>query len=127
MKTIIAAVLIIFSFIYAVSSQNDVKTVNGTVTDNVRPCGVFKSDDGKEYKLHLGPVWYWEQNGYELKLNASTQIKGDMNETDIYPYEITQDGKTMKFTDDKGNPLWSNGNGWGNGNGPGNGKCWRNK
>jgi hypothetical protein len=129
MKTLIMSGIVILFFALTTFSQNNIKTISGTVTDNVRPCGYIKSDDGQEYKIHLGPVWYWNDNNYELKL-SSVQIKGYIDGTDIWPYEIIQDGKTMKFADDNGNPLWSNGkgnkkgNGWGKGN---KGNCWRNK
>lgn len=111
-------------------SNDNVQTISGTVTDNARPCGFLKADDGKVYRIHMGPVWYWNQNNYALALTTAT-IKGGVKEINgeynIYPFTITQDGKTMNFTDDNGIPQWSNGKGygkckcWGKGNGNGNG------
>jgi hypothetical protein len=130
MKTLITLVVIVIGFVFTAFSSGDFQTINGTITDNIRPCGSILTDDGREYKVHLGPIWYWEENKYELKLSSAT-IKGVIDGNDIYPYEITQDGKTMTFTDEKGNPKWYNGNYPGRGNGRGNGKgrgdCWRNK
>ena len=126
MKTLILSGIVIFLFALTSFSQNNVQTISGTVTDNVRPCGAITSNDGTLYTIHLGPVWYWNDNNYELKL-STVQIKGYVDGNDIWPYEIIQDGKTMKFADDNGNPLWSNGKGNGKGNGWGKGKCWRNK
>lgn len=115
--------------------NDNVQTITGTVTDNDRPCGFIKADDGKIYKIHFGPVWYWNQNDYALALTTAS-IKGNVKETngeyDIYPYVITQNGKTMTFADDNGILKWSQGNGngngkgncWGRGNGNGNGKGW---
>jgi hypothetical protein len=137
MKTLIALIIISVSSVIVFSGfiQGDVKTVSGTVTDNTRPCGILKADDGTEYTIHLGPIWYWEENKYNLNLSEA-KIKGEVSGNDIYPYEIIQDGKTMVFTDDKGEPKWfkdgkgygrgygkgyRKGNGRGNGNGNGNG------
>ncbi len=134
MKSLIALILVAASsaiIFTGFKSGNDVQTISGTVTDNVRPCGTLKGDDGSEYTIHLGPIWYWEDNNYELKLSA-VQIKGEVSGKDIYPYEIIQDGKTMVFTDDKGVPKWNKdgkGRGYGKGYGRGNGRgnCPRNK
>ena len=128
MKQLISLALVSIAFAFYAFASGDVQTITGTITDNIRPCGNIKTDDGKEYKIHLGPVWYWEENKYELTMSAAT-IKGEIDGSDIYPYEITQDGKTMTFTDEKGVPKWSNGNcpGRGNGKGYGKGDCPRNK
>lgn len=138
MKATIFLVLIVMtvtSLSFAQRANNkwytdNVQTVSGTVSDNQRPCGFLKADDGKSYRIHLGPVWFWEQNSYSLEL-ASATIKGGVKEINgeynIYPFEITQNGKTMTFTDDKGIPKWGNSNGMRNGKGRGNrGNCWRN-
>lgn len=109
--------------------NDNVQTITGTITDNTRPCGFLKADDGNVYRVHLGPVWYWNQNDYALALTNAI-IKGNVKEVNgefnVYPYTITQDGKTMTFADDNGVPKWSNGKGWGKGNcrGRGNGNGW---
>ncbi|MCX6164971.1 MAG: hypothetical protein NTU73_08975 [Ignavibacteriae bacterium] len=143
-KSIIATAIILLiatmSFAQRGNRQwgnDNVQTISGTVTDNSRPCGFIKADDGKIYKIHLGPIWYWNQNDYALVLTTAT-IKGNIKEAngeyDVFPYTITQNGKAMTFTDDNGVPKWSqgkgngkgkcwgrgNGNGWGRGNGKGN-------
>jgi len=130
MKSLIALILVVASatiIFTGFKSGGDVQTISGTVTDNVRPCGKLTGEDGSEYTIHLGPIWYWEDNNYELKL-SSVQIKGEVSGKDIYPYEIVQDGKTMVFTDDKGIPKWNkDGKGRGYGKGYGRGNCPRNK
>lgn len=142
-KSIIALTLILLAATLSFAQRgnwnwgnDNVQTVTGTVTDNIRPCGFLKGNDGKTYKIHLGPVWFWNQNNYALALTTAT-IKGNVKEingeNNIYPYTITQDGNTMTFTDDNGIPKWSQGKGrgygkgncWnkGNGNGWGRGNC----
>lgn len=110
--------------------NDNVHTITGTITDNIRPFGLIKSDDGKIYKIHLGPFWYWDQNNYSLALTNAT-IKGNLIENDLFPQTITQNGKTMTFTDDNGIPKWSQTgqNGLNNQyrNGCGSCNCWRNR
>lgn len=102
--------------------NDNVKTITGTITENQRPCAILKASDGKEYRVHLGPIWYWEQNGYNLLLSEAT-IKGNVRELngvyDIFPFTIEQSGKVMTFADDNGVPKWSGGKGWGRGYGRG--------
>jgi hypothetical protein len=106
--------------------NDNVQTVSGTITDNQRPCAFLKGNDGNTYRVHMGPIWYWNQNSYSLSLSDAV-IKGNVSindgEYNIYPYTIEQGGTKMIFADDNGIPKWSNekGNGWGRGN------CWRNK
>jgi len=132
MKTLIVLLFAAVSSVIIFSGviSGDVKTISGKVTDNTRPCGTIVSDDGTEYKIHLGPIWYWEENKYNLNL-TDAQIKGEVSGNDIYPYEIVQDGKKMVFTDDKGVPKWNTdgkrygrgyGKGYKKGNGRGNGR-----
>ena len=134
-KTTITFALLLLIATYAIAQRgnwkwgnDNVQTVSGTVTDNTRPCGFIKADDGKVYKIHLGPIWYWNQNDYALALTTAT-IKGNVKETngenEIFPYTITQNGKAMTFTDDNGIPKWSQGKGNGNskGNCRGRGNC----
>jgi hypothetical protein len=136
--TIFATLLLVTAYTFAQKGSwkwgnDNVQTISGTITDNDRPCGFLKADDGKIYKIHLGPVWYWTQNDYALTLTSAT-IKGNVKEVngeyDIYPYTITQNSKTMTFTDENGIPKWSQGKGNGNGRGNcygkdnGNGNGW---
>jgi hypothetical protein len=118
--------------------NDNVKTISGTITDNQRPDVFLKGNDGNTYRVHMGPVWYWNQNNYGLTV-ADATIKGNVNvingEYHIYPYTIEQGNTTMSFTDDNGIPKWTAGNGkgmrrgncQGNGRGRGNCCCCRNK
>ncbi len=140
-KNIILSIslLLLIGFLVKASysvSANDVQTITGTITSVDHPIAVLKTDDGKEYTIHMGPYWFWNENNYSLSTNISVEIKGEVKSTDIYPWTILQNGKSMTFTDDKGTPKWGNGKcqyrdgsgkGRGNGNGRGDGKCWRNK
>jgi hypothetical protein len=109
-------------------SNENVQTVSGTIYDNTRPTSYMKTDDGTYYKVHLGPIWYWNDNNYSL-LQSSATIKGNVKtingEYHIYPFTIEQGGTKIILADDNGVPKWdnSNGKGWRNGRG----NCRRNK
>jgi hypothetical protein len=119
-------------------SNENVQTISGTIYDNSRPTSYMKTDDGTYYKIHLGPIWFWNDNNYNLLQSVAT-IKGNVKtingEYHIYPFTIEQEGHKIILADDNGVPKWGKskgrGNGWKNDNGNGwrNGRsnCWRNK
>jgi hypothetical protein len=114
---------------------DNVQTVSGEITEVNHPIAKMKGDDGNEYEIHMGPFWYWDQNQYKLQHQVRAQVKGEVKQVqgryEFYPWEITQEGKTMTFADDNGVPKWSkgkgmrHGNGYGKGYGRGKGKCKR--
>ncbi|MCX6161651.1 MAG: hypothetical protein NTV87_10005 [Ignavibacteriae bacterium] len=121
-------------------SNENVQTISGTVYDNARPTSYMKTDDGTYYKVHLGPIWFWNQNNYTFQ-TGSVKITGNVktqnNELQIFPFTIEQKGSVITLADEKGAPKWGNnrgGRGKGNnnslnnsnGNGRGRGNCWGN-
>jgi len=136
---ILVIVLLTFSITFGQRTldPDNVKELNGTITNVNHPIAIFKTDDGIEYEVRLGPYWFWTNNNYKLETNASTTIKGEVNTkyNEIYPYEITQNNNVIKLADEKGFPLWSRGGknwdnrgyGWKKGRGWGRGCCccWR--
>jgi len=111
---------------------DNVQTVSGEITEVDHPIAKMKGDDGNEYQIHMGPYWYWNENGFKLQHQVRAQIRGEVKQVqgryEFYPWEIVQDGKTMTFADDNGVPKWSKkkGNGPGKGkgyNGRGKGNC----
>jgi hypothetical protein len=67
--------------------------------------------------MFLGPYWYWKNKGYNLLVEQAT-VKGVIDGKNIYPYEITQNGNTIKLKDENGIALWG-------GKGKGKGRCGR--
>lgn len=114
-------------------SNENVQTVSGTITDNQRSSGSLKTSDGTEYIVHLGPVWFWNNNNYNLSLSDAS-IKGNVKtingQNHLYPFTIDQNGNKIVIADDNGVPKWGNNKNYGksngNGNGNGRGNCWRN-
>ncbi len=134
-KINLVIVLVLLSGI-ALAQRNTIDTfspitITGNVSEVNHPIATFKADDGTTYQIHMGPYWYWLDNGYKLN-NETATIKGETKTVDgvneLYPVEVTQNGNTIKLTDEKGVPLWSKFNGSGksrgnNGNGWNNGTC----
>lgn len=111
---------------------DNVQTISGEITDVNHPIAKMKGDDGNEYEIHMGPFWYWDDNGYKLQHQVRAQVRGEVKQVqgryEFYPWEITQNGKSMTFADDNGVPKWSKKKGKGPGNGKGyhghgKGKC----
>lgn len=93
------------------SDKDEVKTITGIVTKVDHPYATLKAEDGKEYQIHMGPLWYWQREKLELKPNVKAQIKGEVEEVKnvyhVYLWEIIQDGKTMALADEDGMPNWA--------------------
>ncbi|RCK73347.1 MAG: hypothetical protein IGBAC_0193 [Ignavibacteriae bacterium] len=124
LQRIILIALIVPALVYAQtegratqgSEKNDVdnvQTIKGTITEVKHPYATFKGEDGKEYRVHLGPQWYWEREKFQLRHNVQAQIKGEVKQVqgryEFYPWEITQDGKQISLADQNGKPKWSSG------------------
>jgi hypothetical protein len=120
MKNLILLVVFLVTGFSVASAQNSVTTISGNVTEVNHPVALFNSDDGSVYKMFLGPYWFWKNSGYSLLLERST-VKGVIDGKTIHPYEITQNGNTIKLKDENGIAVWggkSNGKGRGCCNGP---------
>ncbi|MFC1718021.1 hypothetical protein ACFL6S_30450, partial [Candidatus Poribacteria bacterium] len=67
--------------------------------------------DGKEYILHLGPLWYWQEKGCTIEEGQDVKITGAVEEIDgvlhVYPQIIEVDGKSIELTDENGMPVWA--------------------
>lgn len=133
--TLMIMFIVSSAFAQRTLNPDNIKTISGTITSVDHPIAKFKADDGTEYDLRMGPYWYWQNNNYSLT-NTNATVKGEVGikngVNEIYPSEIEQNGTTIKLTDDKGYPLWSNGGkAWNKGNGKGwkkgNGKGWNGK
>ncbi|MFZ1323010.1 MAG: hypothetical protein WAT71_15740 [Ignavibacteria bacterium] len=117
MKTLILT-LTIFLFSYNAFAQKanykwsneNVKSISGTVYDNSRPTSYMLTEDGTYYKIHLGPIWFWNNNNYTIQ-TGFVKIKGNVKDENgifnIYPFTIEQNGSTIILADDNGLPKWN--------------------
>lgn len=80
----------------------------------------FDADTGETLYAMLGPWWFLEEQGIELREGAWVQIRGSVVESYwsryddqrfIIAMELTVDGRTVQLRDDWGYPLW-HGTGW---------------
>lgn len=118
---VVVLVVLSASFAFAQAGRSDgkserfdsdnVQTLSGTITTIDHPIATFKTDDGKEYQIHMGPYWFWQREDYALKPNAKATVKGEVENVKgamhFYPWEIVQAGKTLKLADDEGVPEWA--------------------
>ena len=92
---------------------DEITTVAGTVIEVDRPFATLKGENGKEYKIHLGPVWFWDRRDYTLKKGMKAEVRGEVENVagslHLYPWEIKQDGNVMTLADEDGVPEWAGG------------------
>jgi hypothetical protein len=102
--------------------RDDVVTLEGRITDVARPFATLQADGGT-YRLHLGPQWYWDREGYEITTGDSVEVTGQIARegdiTHLYLHSMRRDGTTYRFATSDGVPLWSHGRGAGYGAGRG--------
>ncbi|MBZ0201326.1 MAG: hypothetical protein K8H86_15765 [Ignavibacteriaceae bacterium] len=93
--------------------KDEVVKVTGTLKSVSHPVAIVNGNDGKEYELRMGPVWFWKNNDYKLqpgeKIEISGEIENDNGKYYLYPYVINQNGKEIKLADEDGVPVWSRG------------------
>lgn len=94
---------------YPSRTAGEVVTLKGEITNVLKPFATFKSE-GKEYKVHLGPVWYWNQEKFELG-KGQAEIIGEYEEIDgelrFYPNKIVQGKVEIVLVSDDGWPRWA--------------------
>ena len=76
---------------------------------------LVKTDETQTTRVYLGPEWYVQRQGLEIRDNADVQVTGALATVDEQSVLIARDvefgGQTLALRDEKGKPLW---------NGPGN-------
>lgn len=76
--------------------------------------------------IHTSPYFYMEKNKWSFRIGQGLEVIGSKvkyeNNDVIIAKTINSEGKTYKFRDDQGNPLWAGQTGKGKGKGQGKGK-----
>jgi hypothetical protein len=103
----------------ALFDPKTVQTVEGTVVsiDNITPMPGMRPGVQLQLKnpkglipVHLGPLWYLENQDIDLKPNDTVEVTGSrvfcVNQDVIMAMEIRHGNKTIKLRDPKGRPLW---------------------
>jgi hypothetical protein len=90
--------------------EDEVVTLDGVLTEVERPYATLESDE-VSYIVHLGPPWYWDKAGYEVKdgdeVSINGQLSRDGDEIHLYPHTIVRGDETLKLADESGVPVWS--------------------
>jgi hypothetical protein len=89
---------------------------------------LLKTDRGS-LMVHLGPIWYLDQQKFALKVGDKIEVTGSQvtlnNQPAIIARDVTMNGRILKLRDDQGIPAWRGmgrgGMGQGGGRGPGGG------
>jgi sporulation protein YlmC with PRC-barrel domain len=97
------------------------QTINGKVVSvetgapmEGMPAGLqmlVKTDETQETRVYLGPEWYVQRQGMEIRDNADVKVTGALATIDEQPVlmarDVEFDGQTLTLRDEKGKPLWS--------------------
>jgi len=90
--------------------EAELVTLEGKITDAKRPVITLEAD-GKEYILHLGPIWYWQEKGQTFEEGQAVGITGVVEEVSgvfhVYPHTVKIDGETVELVDEDGVPVWA--------------------
>ena len=103
--TITAVILVLaaVSFVFADFVQNSkpINNVTGTVTFRYGGGYFLKTTDGKEYKLVVGPHWYLEDLGLELKVGDKVTVDGalDSEQNILFVSNLKKGVRTYKIAD----------------------------
>jgi sporulation protein YlmC with PRC-barrel domain len=97
------------------------RTINGKVVRvetgapmEGMPAGLqmqVKTDETEATRVYLGPEWYVQRQGMELRDNTDVQVTGalvTLNEQSVLMARAVEfGGQTLTLRDEKGKPLWS--------------------
>ena len=72
---------------------------------------LVQTDDGKNTRVQVGPVWYLERQDLDMKENTHVQVTGARAEIEGQPVlmarEVQFDGQIITLRDAQGMPMWS--------------------
>ena len=103
--TITAAILILaaVSFVFADFVQNSkpINNISGTVTFRYGGGYFLKTTDGKEYKLIVGPYWYLQELGLNLKVGDKIIVDGalDQNQNILFVSTLKKGTRSYQIAD----------------------------
>lgn len=83
-------------------------TVSGEVIARVDDELTIQTADG-ELVVHLGPEWYWDEEGIALNAGDQVQVTGfyEGGEFEVARVENTTTGESVTLRDESGRPMWA--------------------
>ncbi len=95
---------------HQVWEKDKLVTLEAEITDAERPLITVEAD-GKEYILHAGPRWFWQDKGYTLENGQAVKVTGMVAEVDgklnLYPSVIETEEESIVLADENGVPVWA--------------------
>ncbi len=85
-------------------------TVSGKVVDLSDNELTLQTDKG-QIEIGLGPVWYWDEHGIEMKPGDEVSVSGFYSDDEFEPGKIVDSttGASVVLRTDAGTPLWAGG------------------
>ncbi len=80
--------------------------IKGQLIQVKHPIALVAGEDGRTYRVRLGPYWFWKEKGYRLKKGAKIRIIGIKQGVLIFPIVIETEKTRLLIRDECGLPLW---------------------
>ncbi len=85
-----------------------IQEFKGVVSSVSFPISEVKTDNGALY-IRLGPWWYWQKQGYQLKAGEKVKITGYKWGNYVVPIKILTPSQEIILRDERGFPMWRGG------------------
>ena len=93
--------------------DDDPVALAGTLDLTTRSEATLQTAEGETVRVHLGPSWYYREQGWELESGDAVEIDGYVTEQDgvrhVHPTEIRHGEQVMAMVDADGDPAWAGG------------------
>ena len=94
------------------ASDPDLVRLEGIVDTSARSRATLTDDAGTEYRIHLGPLWFYRARGWELSDGDRIEVAGRVETIGgvqhLYARTIRSGEETFELVDEDGSPVWWN-------------------
>jgi hypothetical protein len=93
-------------------AEGEIEIIEGIMLDPAAPLATMAVEK-ETIVLHLGPVWFWEENDFFLEEGEELVVEGEVERVDgirhVYPNKLVLRNRTIELASESGIPLWSRG------------------
>ena len=93
-------------------AEGEVVIIEGIVLEPAAPLATMAVEK-ESIVLHLGPVWFWEENDLFLEEGEELIVEGEVERVDgvlhVYPNKLVLRNRIIALASESGIPLWSRG------------------
>lgn len=107
---------------YSTDEQNGLKkvTVNGRIESIDGPRATLRTESGDHVSVNLGPRWYWQQQGYNIREGVDITVSGwgDLYGNDggfLFAGSLWGPGFSIELWNSDGYPRWADDRDYGDG------------